>query len=69
MLSGIQVKVVRSLRENYPWNCFLEIRKARNADTGSGLRMYFYGDTLTFTDRADKAEEYARQDEKLDVPL
>ena len=58
-----------ALQENYPWNCFLEIRKARNADTGGGLRMYFHGDTLTFTDKADKAEEYARQDEKVDVPL
>jgi predicted ATP-dependent serine protease len=58
----------KDLAENYPWNCFLEVRKARNVETGASLRMYFNGDTLTFTDDEDRATAYAKANEQV-VPL
>ena len=36
----------------YPWNCAVEFRKARNAETGCKLLMHFCGDILTFTKNA-----------------
>ena len=47
---------------NYPnielWNTVLEFRKARNVETGVKIPLHFYGNTLTFTDNKEKAEEY-----------
>lgn len=58
----------KDLAENYPWNCFIEVKKARNVATGTWLRMYFNGDTLTFTDREDEAVAYAKASEQVEVP-
>lgn len=58
-----------ALQKNYPWNCFLEVRKARNVDTNTGLRMYFHGDTLAFTDKEEQAIAYAKDDEGQEVPV
>lgn len=59
----------RDLAENYPWNCFIEVRKGRNVETGKALRMYFNGDTLTFTDDEAKAVKYAKANEPVEVPV
>jgi replicative DNA helicase len=59
----------KELAENYPWNCFIEVRKARNVETGKALRMYFNGDTLTFTDDEARAEEYAKANAPVEVPV
>lgn len=40
----------------YPWNCAVEFRKARNAETGCKLLMRFCGDILTFTDDEEEAQ-------------
>ena len=56
------------LQRNYPWNCYLEVRKGRNVETGTALRMYFNGDTLTFTDNEEKAKAYAKANEQVEVP-
>jgi replicative DNA helicase len=68
-LNIIRWKDDASLAENYPWNCLMEIRKARSADTGRGIRMYFNGDTLTFTDNEECAVAYSKANEKVDVPV
>jgi hypothetical protein len=68
-LNIIRWKDDASLAENYPWNCLMEIRKARSADTGRGIRMYFNGDTLTFTDNEERAVAYSKANEKVDVPV
>lgn len=57
------------LQENYPWNCFLEVRKARNVETGRRLRMYFNGDTLTFTDDEEQAAKYAKKNAPVEGPV
>ena len=59
----------KELQQNYPWNCFLKIRKARNVETGTWLRMYFHGDTLAFTDKEEQALAYAKDDEGQEVPV
>lgn len=51
------------LQKNYPWNCFLEVRKARNAESNNGLRLHFHGDTLTFTDDERQAREYSNKEQ------
>lgn len=40
------------------WNVLLEIRKARNAETGTSIPMHFHGDMLSYTDNPEKAKEY-----------
>lgn len=65
------------LQRHYPWNCLVEVRKARNADSAAGFRMHFHGDTLTFTDKEEIAEKYCAMEEQQrsapqsvkDVPL
>ena len=59
----------KDLQENYPWNCHLDVRKARNVETGAWLRMYFHGDTLTFTDDEEKAKQFADDDNGQVVPV
>jgi replicative DNA helicase len=59
----------KDLAENYPWNCFIEVKKARNVETGTWLRMYFNGDTLTFTDDEAEAVKYAKDNAPVEVPL
>lgn len=68
-LNIIRWKDEKALAENYPWNCLMEIRKARSADTGRGMRMYFDGDTLTFTDDEAKATAYAQANQQVVVPV
>jgi replicative DNA helicase len=59
----------KDLAENYPWNSYIEVRKGRNVEQGKWLRMYFNGDTLTFTDNEAKATAYARANAPVEVPL
>jgi replicative DNA helicase len=58
-----------TLRDNFPWNCFIEVRKARNVEMGRRLRMYFNGDTLTFTDNEEQATAYAKANAPVEVPV
>ena len=46
-------------KKNWPWNCILTVKKARNVEDGKKIPMRFNGDTLTFTDRRKDAEEMA----------
>jgi hypothetical protein len=46
------------VEEGYLWNAILEIKKARNVETGAMIAMHFHGDTLSYTDDAAKAKEY-----------
>lgn len=46
----------------WPWDSYLEFRKARNVETGKKLCMRFHGDTLTFTDDEAAAKMYAHGD-------
>jgi replicative DNA helicase len=57
------------LAENYPWNSYIEVRKGRNVEQGKWLRMYFNGDTLTFTDDEAKATAYAKANAPVEVPV
>ncbi|MDY2686125.1 MAG: DnaB-like helicase C-terminal domain-containing protein [Selenomonadaceae bacterium] len=41
------------------WNVCIEIKKARNVETGKKLLMHFHGDTLTYTDKEDDAQAYS----------
>jgi replicative DNA helicase len=59
----------KDLAENYPWNCYLEVRKGRNVETGASLRLHFNGDTLTFTDNEERAKAYSKANEKVEVPV
>jgi replicative DNA helicase len=67
-LNIVRWKNEDALAENYPWNCFLEVKKARNVETGTSLRMYFNGDTLTFTDDEEEAKVYAQANQQVVVP-
>lgn len=40
------------------WNVLLEIRKARNAETGTSIPMHFHGETLSYTDNPEQAKEF-----------
>jgi replicative DNA helicase len=68
-LNIVRWKNEDALAENYPWNCFLEVKKARNVETGTSLRMYFNGDTLTFTDDEEEAKAYAQANQQVVVPV
>jgi replicative DNA helicase len=57
------------LTENYPWNSYIEVRKGRNVEQGKWLRMYFNGDTLTFTDDEEQAKAYAKANAPVEVPV
>jgi len=46
------------VEEGHLWNTLLEIKKARNVETGAMIAMHFHGDTLSYTDDAKKAKEY-----------
>ena len=46
------------VEEGYLWNALLEIKKARNVETGAMIAMHFHGDTLSYTDDAVKAKEF-----------
>ena len=46
----------------------MEVRKARNVEVGTWLRMYFHGDTLAFTDKEEEALRYIKKDEGQVVP-
>jgi replicative DNA helicase len=59
----------KDLAENYPWNSYIEVRKGRNVEQGKWLRMYFNGDTLTFTDDEAKATAYAKANAPVEVPV
>lgn len=45
-------------QSKYPWNCYIEFRKARNAENGKQIPMNFFGDCLTFTDDKTEAQKY-----------
>ena len=38
----------------------LQLKKARNAPTNKPLPFYFDGDTLSFTDKKERAETWQR---------
>lgn len=46
------------------WNTTLEIRKARNVESGAVIPMHFHGDTLTYTDDIEKAKEFVALEEE-----
>lgn len=48
------------LNASYPFNMILQLKKARNAPTNKPLPFYFDGDTLTFTDKKERAEIWQR---------
>jgi len=58
-----RIKDEDELAKHYPWNCALDIRKARNAESGKSILLHYYGDTLTFTDKEELAKKFCKMEE------
>ena len=53
-----------NLNKFYPFNMLLQLKKARNASTNKPLFFFFDGDTLSFTDKKERAEKWNKEEQE-----
>ena len=53
-----------NLNKFYPFNMLLHLKKARNASTNKPLFFFFDGDTLSFTDKKERAEKWNKEEQE-----